>query len=89
MPDRSYTTKKKLDGIYQITEFGEVTVTNADTFTLGNFNTTMDLWNVYLMKKSDGTEMTHQAVAGLNNVVTITGAGTNIPCLYMVIGVKA
>ena len=81
MVDRSYTTKELLKGIYFSAEFGEVTVSNADTFTLGNFSTTTNLSNVYIMKKADGTEMTQTHAA--NNVVTITGAGTNIPCVYM------
>ena len=86
MADRSYTTKKLLKGIYFNAEFGEVTVSNADTFTLANFSTTTNLSNVYIMKNSDGSEMTQTHAA--NNVVTITGAGTNILCVYMAYGVK-
>lgn len=86
MADRSYTTKKLLNGIYFNAEFGEVTVSNADTITLGNFSTTVNLNNVYIMKNSDGTEMTQTHAA--NNVVTITGAGTNVLCVYLAYGVK-
>lgn len=87
MADRSYTTKKLLKGIYFNAEFGEVTVSNADTFTLANFSTTTNLSNVYIMKNSDGSEMTQTHAA--NNEVTITGAGVNILCVYMAYGVKA
>jgi hypothetical protein len=87
MADRSYTTKKLLDGIYFNAEFGEVTVSQNDTFTLGNFSTTTNLSNVYIMKNVDGTEMTQTHAA--NNVVTVTGAGTNVLCVYMAYGVKA
>jgi len=84
--DRSYTTKKLLRGIYFNAEFGEVTVSNADTVTLGNFSTTVNLSNVYMMKNSDGSEMTQTHAA--NNVVTVTGAGTNVLCVYVAYGVK-
>ncbi len=87
MADRSYTPKKYLDGIYEIVEFGEVTASQNDTFTLGRFSTTDNLNNVYLMKASDGSEMTNTHAA--NNVVTVTGAGTNVKCVYMAHGVKA
>jgi len=76
-----------LKGIYFNAEFGEVTVSLNDTITLGNFSTTTNLSNVYLMKNSDGSEMTQTHAA--NNVITITGAGTNILCVYMAYGVKA
>ena len=87
MADRTYTIRKGINGIYFRMEFGEATVSNADTVTLGNFSSTTNLSNVYLMKKSDGTEMTNTHAG--NNVVTITGAGTNIACIYMAYGVKA
>ena len=86
MADRSYTTKKLLKGLYFNAEFGEVTVSNADTITLGNFSTTTNLSNMYIIKNSDGSEMTQTHVA--NNVVTITGAGTNVLCVYVAYGVK-
>ena len=87
MADRNYTTKKFIKGIYESIEFGEVTVSQTDTFTLGNFSATDNLNNVYLMKASDGTEMTNTHAA--NNVVTVTGAGTNVKCYYMAHGVQA
>lgn len=77
--------KSKSGGVgYLRAEFGEVTVSNADTVTLDNFSTTSNLLEMYLIKMSDGSEMscTHAA----NNVATISGAGTNIPCIYMVYG---
>jgi len=73
-------------GIYFAAEFGEVEVSNADTITFSNFDSAQNLLNKYLMKKSDGTEMTGSIS---NNVVTISGSGTNIDCVYMVYGYKA
>ena len=87
MADRNETVLKRIDGIYFRAEFGEVTVSNGDTVTLDQFSATVNLSNVYIMKKSDGTEMTQTHAA--NNVISITGAGTNVPCIYMAYGVKA
>lgn len=87
MVDRSYTIRKGVNGIYFRMEFGEVTVSLADTMTLDNFNATSNLLNVVLWKKVDGTEMTNDHVT--NNIVVIDGAGTDIPCVYMAYGVKA
>jgi hypothetical protein len=89
MVDRDETVKKAYGNLYFRAEFGEVTVSVGDTFTLDNFSATTDLKNVYIMKKSDGLEMTHTAVLGLNNVVSVTGAGTDVPCIYMAYGVKS
>ena len=87
MADRNEIVKRAYGKLYFRAEFGEVTVSNADTFTLSNFSNTVNLSNVFLMKKVDGTEMTNTHAA--NNVVTISGAGTNIDCIYMAYGVKA
>jgi hypothetical protein len=87
MADRSEIVLKGKDGVYFREEFGEVTVSNGDTVTLDQFSATTNLANVYIMKKSDGTEMTQTHAA--NNVITITGAGANLPCVYMAYGVKA
>jgi hypothetical protein len=84
---RSCTILKGKNGLYTRYEFGEVTVSNADTFVLSNFSATANLWNVYMMKKSDGSEMTQTHAA--TYTVTITGAGTDVPCYYMVYGIKA
>jgi hypothetical protein len=87
MADRSEIVLKGKDGVYFREEFGEVTVSNGDTVTLDQFSATTNLANVYIMKKSDGTEMTQTHAA--NNVITITGAGANLPCVYLAYGVKA
>lgn len=87
MADRNETVKRAIGNVYYRIEFGEVTVSNADTFTLDNFSSTDNLTDVYLTKKNAGGEMTctHAAL----NVVTISGAGTNIQCYYIAYGVKA
>ena len=87
MADRSETVLKGKDGIYFRAEFGEVTVSNGDTVTLDQFSATVNLSNVYIMQKSNGTEMTQTHAA--NNMISITGAGANVPCVYIAYGVKA
>lgn len=88
MASRSRTPYKTKNGLYESTEFGEVTVSNGDSVTMGNLIATANPYNVYLMQMSDGSEMTQTHAAG-TNVVTITGAGTDVKCLYMNYGVKA
>lgn len=87
MADRTATIKYGKDGLYFRVELGEVTVSQNDTVTLDKFSSTTNLSNVYIMKKSDGSEMTQTHAA--NNVITITGAGTNVPCFYIAYGVKS
>jgi hypothetical protein len=88
MADRGRTVWKLKRGIYEATEFGEVTVSNADTVTIGSFNATANPYSITMIKQSDGSAMTCTYAAG-TNVVSITGAGTNIKCIYMAYGVKA
>jgi hypothetical protein len=87
MADRNEKAIKGKDGIYVRVELGEVTVSNADTVTFDKFSDSDNLWEAYFIKKSDGSEMTCTHAA--NNVATISGAGTNIECFYLVYGVKA
>ena len=87
MTARDYTKIKHEKGIYESVEFGKVTVSNGDTFTLDGFTTASNLNNVYIMQASDGTEMTNTHAA--LNVVTITGAGTDVKCYYIAHGVEA
>ena len=88
MANRTRTPWKIKRGIYEAAEFGEVTVSNADTVTIGSFSATNNPYSVTVIKQTDGAAMACTYVAG-TNVVTITGAGTNIKCLYMAYGVKA
>jgi hypothetical protein len=69
----------------KISEFGTVELTQNDTVTFKNFHALKDLLNVVFWKKTDGAEVT--ATKALN-VATITGAGTNMDCLYMAYGYK-
>lgn len=87
MADRSETVWKGKNGILFRAEFGEVTVSNADTVTFDSFSTTDNLLEAYFIKETDGSEMTCTNAA--NNVATITGAGTNIKCVYLAYGYKA
>ena len=88
MVNRSRTVWKLKRGIYEAAEMGEVTVSNADTVTFGGFFATSNPYNVVFWKMTDGVEMTNTHAAG-TNVSTITGAGVNIKCIYLVYGVKA
>ena len=87
MADRNETILKGKNGLnYLRIEFGEVEVSLADTVTLDNFDSGVALMEAYFLKKSNGDQMTQTIV---NNVVTITGAGTNIPCYYIAYGYMA
>lgn len=88
MASRSRTVWKTKLGIYEAAEWGEITVSNADTFTVGSLVATANPYNVVLWKMTDGSEMTNTHAAG-TNVVTISGAGTDVKCIYMAYGVKA
>jgi hypothetical protein len=88
MASRSRQPRKTIIGIYEAVEFGYVTVSNADTFTVSNLYATANPYSVTLIKKTDGSAMTCTYAAG-TNVVTITGAGTNMDCIYMAYGRKA
>lgn len=88
MASRGRIPKKTIRGIYESVEFGEVTVSNADTVTIGSLYASANPYNVVLWKKTDGAEMTNTHAAG-TNVVTISGAGTNVDCLYMAYGRRA
>ena len=88
MASRNRTPWKLKRGIYESVELGEVTVSQNDTFTVSPLVATSNPYNVVLWKMSDGSEMTNTHAAG-TNVVTVTGAGTNIKCIYLAYGVKA
>ena len=88
MVARSRTVWKLKRGIYEAAEWGEVTITLNDTVAIGSLAATSNPYNVVFWKMSDGTEMTNTHVAG-TNVCTITGAGTDVKCIYMAYGIKA
>ena len=93
MADRSTTTWKLKRGIYEVAEWGEVTVSTADTVTFSNLFATVNPYNAVFWKMSDGTVVSNTHVAG-TNVCTIgqdeTPANvTNVKCIYMAYGVKA
>jgi len=89
MADRSRTVWKLKKGIYEAAEWGEVTVSNADTVTIGSLHATTNPYNVVFWKMSDGTEVTNTHAAG-TNVCTMGNPGAaNVKCIYMAYGVKA
>jgi hypothetical protein len=88
MASRSRQPRKTIIGIYEAVEFGYVVVSNADTVTISSLYATANPYSVTLIKKSDGAAMTCTYAAN-TNVVTVTGAGTNVDCIYMAYGRKA
>jgi len=88
MVERSRTVWKLKRGIYEAVEWGEVEVSQNDTVVFDCLTDADDPYNVVFWKMTDGSEMANTHVAG-DNEVTITGAGTDVQCIYMVYGVKA
>jgi hypothetical protein len=87
MTDRNRRVLKGKTDIEKRYELGEVTISHDDTVTFSQHSSTEDLLEAYFIKKTTGAEMTcdHDAA----NIVTITGTGTDIPCLYLAWGFKA
>jgi hypothetical protein len=88
LANRNRIPRKTIIGIYEAVEFGYVIVSNADTVTVSSLYATANPYSVTLIKKTDGSAMTCTYAAG-TNIVTITGAGTNVDCIYMAYGRKA
>lgn len=63
------------------------TLTLNDTFTLADFVDTENLKFVAIIKLLDGAEVTCTYAA--NNVVTVTGAGTDMICRVYAFGVRS
>jgi hypothetical protein len=88
MPDRSRTVWKLKRGIYEAAEWGEVTVSQNDTVTIGSLVSTSNPYNAVFWKMSDGSAVASTHAAG-TNVCTITAVVTNEKCIYMAYGIKA
>lgn len=85
MVDRPTRIIKSKSELYSRYEFGEVTVTLADTITFASFDASSTIWQVFIFQKSNGQEVTCTTAL---NVATITGAVANAPCLYIAYGIK-
>jgi len=83
--DRSESAVKFGDVKYGYHKAYEVEVSQNDTIILGDFDTTVALDHALLWKKSDRTEVTASITL---NVVTVTGAGSNMDCILYAVGVK-
>lgn len=88
MVQRNRTPWKLKRGIYEAVEMGEVEVSQNDTVMFDCLSDAENPYNAVFWKMTDGSEITNTHAAG-DNEVTITGAGTDVQCLYMVYGVKA
>ena len=88
MVERSRTILKYKKGLYHGVEFGEVTVSDSDTYDLGNFHATTNPLRVLMFKKSDATVVTCTYAAGTYVVTIAVGTGTGVPCYYVAYGVN-
>lgn len=88
MTNRGRTSKKTVRGIYETVDWGEVTVSNGDTITFSSLYAAANPYSVTLIKKTDGSAMTC-TYAATSNIATVTGAGTDVDCLYMAYGRRA
>lgn len=87
MVSRTADLKKMDTGWLRRWAVYEVEVTQNDTSTLSEFDSSNNLEQVLVVKMEDGAEMTNTHAA--NNVVTFTGAGTNVDCIMFALGLKA
>jgi hypothetical protein len=88
MVDRSEQLIKRYPAgraLEKIAEFGEVEISQNDTVTFSSFHASKALLNVVFWKKTDGSAVTNTIAL---NVATVTGAGTNMDCLYLAYGYK-
>lgn len=82
---RGRRPKKTTRGLYETIEWGEIIVSQTDTFVLGNHYASANPYSVTLIKKTDGSAMTCTYTAG-TSTVTVTGAGSDVDCFYMAYG---
>ena len=87
MVDRSESLKKIGDVKHYAWAVYEVEVSQNDTVTLGDYVTTENLKKAVVMRKDTGAEVT--CTHANNNVVTVTGAGTNLQCVLFAFGRRA
>jgi hypothetical protein len=86
MVDRSATLNKIEDVKVYACGLYDVQVSQGDTVTLGEFSTGTNLLRAVLNRKDTGADVTCTVS---NNVVIVSGAGTNLNCKLYVYGVKA
>lgn len=86
MVERSESAVKHGDVKYGYHKSYEAEASQNDTITLEDFDSSVALDHVLLWKKSDRTQVTTSIAL---NVVTVTGAGTNMDCILYAVGVKA
>jgi len=87
MVDRAESGLKGKDVKYYYWKVYEVEVSQNDTVTLDEFSTTENLKVAVINQNGTGAVVTCTYAA--NNVVTVTGAGTNMACTLYAFGRKA
>jgi len=87
MVDRSEELKKLKKGLYYAWAVYHVEVSLNDTITLSEFDSSKNINEAWLVRFDTGAEVTctHAAL----NVITVTGAATNLDCVLFVFGVKS
>jgi len=78
--------KKKADVEYLAWAVYEVTVSQNDTITLPEFVNNVTLAQALLIQESDGATVT---TTKSNNIVTVTQAVSNLPCILFAAGIKS
>lgn len=86
MVSRTASLKKRDDGWLRRWAIYEVEMSQNDSTTLSEFDSSSNLEQALLVKMEDGSEMT-SSING--NVVTATGTGTNVDCHLFAYGKKA
>jgi len=85
MASRTYTVVKQQDIVYLQNITLDAEVSQNDTITVAEFDSSQELKSLLVVNKSSGAEIT--ATSSLN-VITITGSCTNADVRIFVVGVK-
>jgi hypothetical protein len=86
MVSRTPTLIKRDKVVTYIRNMYKVEVTQNDTITLGEFDSSKNLKQAWLVKDSDGSEITCTFAL---NIVTVTGTATNETCTLFAFGEEA
>lgn len=86
MVARTPTGLKNDEITYRMWGVYSAEVSQSDTIELTDFDSSKDLDNIFIVKQTDGTELTGTIAL---NVITITGSATNVDVIIFAVGVKA
>jgi hypothetical protein len=86
MTDRTDTVKGKQYVRFYMEVMLEAEMTMGDTVTVGDFTNSSNMAQCWLVNKQTGALITSSIS---NNVVTMTGAGTNLRVIIFAVGIAA